>query len=129
MNPDTRDEIVARLADYQSAVEIGIGNRPDVAGALADAGTDVTATDIRPRKVPTDVRFVLDDVTNPDSTLYQDTDLLYALNIPPELHRSALLVAKEYDSAFVFTTLGGDQPSVPVRRETISGETLFWARE
>ncbi|WP_435159598.1 UPF0146 family protein [Haladaptatus sp. DFWS20] len=129
MNPDTRDEIVAHLADYQSAVEIGIGNHPDVAGALADAGTVVTATDIRPRKVPTNVRFVLDDVTNPDSTVYENCDVVYSLNIPPELHRPALSVAKACDSVFCFTTLGGDQPSVPVRRETISGETLFWARE
>ncbi|SIQ71578.1 hypothetical protein SAMN05421858_0173 [Haladaptatus litoreus] len=129
MNPETRDEMVARLADYQSAVEIGIGNRPDVAGALANAGIVVTATDIRPREVPADVQFVLDDVTNPDASVYENCDVLYALNIPPELHRPALAVAKECDSVFVFTTLGGDQPSVPVRRETISGETLFWARE
>ncbi|GAA0248350.1 UPF0146 family protein [Haladaptatus pallidirubidus] len=129
MNPETRDEMVARLADYQRAVEIGIGNRPDVAGALVDAGSVVTATDIRPRSVPAGVRFVLDDVTNPDASVYEDCDVIYALNIPPELHRPALSVAKECDSVFVFTTLGGDQPSIPVRRETVSGETLFWARE
>ncbi|WP_458206879.1 UPF0146 family protein [Haladaptatus sp. NG-SE-30] len=129
MNQPTRDGIVTRLADYRRAVEIGIGDRTDVAEALSDAGVAVTATDVYPREVPEGVRFVLDDVTDPDATVYEDADVLYALNIPPELHRPALAVARACDADFVFTTLGGDQPSVPVRRETIPGETLFWARE
>ncbi|WP_227352703.1 UPF0146 family protein [Haladaptatus salinisoli] len=129
MNPDTRDGIVARLADYRRAVEVGIGNRTDVAEALSDAGVAVTATDVAPRDVPGGVRFALDDVTDPDAAVYEAADVLYALNIPPELHRPALAVASACDADFVFTTLGGDQPAISVRRETIPGETLFWARE
>ncbi len=129
VDPKHRDEIVMRLANYQRAVEIGIGNRPDVAGELAAAGVAVTATDIVPRRVPDGVGFHLDDVTKPKLEVYSGADLLYARNLPPELHRPALAVAKECDADFVFTTLGGDGPSVPVRRETIPGETLFWARE
>ncbi|EFW92126.1 hypothetical protein ZOD2009_11635 [Haladaptatus paucihalophilus DX253] len=129
MNPHIRDEIVTRLADYPRAVEVGIGNRPDVADELAATGVAVTATDIRPRTVPEGVEFRLDDVTDPVVDVYESADVIYAQNLPPELHRPALSVAEECDSVFVFTTLGGDQPSVPVRRETIPGETLFWARE
>ncbi|WP_458184971.1 UPF0146 family protein [Haladaptatus sp. NG-WS-4] len=129
MNSGTCDGIAARLADYERAVEIGIGNRTDVARALSDAGVTVTATDVHPKEVPEGVRFVLDDVTDPDATVYEDVDVLYGLNVPPEMHRPALAVARAFDADFVFTTLGGDQPSVPVRRETILGETLFWARE
>ncbi len=129
MDPKLRDEIVSRLADYGRAVEVGIGNRPAVAGALAAVGVAVTATDIEPRRVPDGVGFRLDDVTDPESVVYAGADVLYAQNLPPELHRPVLAVAKECDADFVFTTLGGDQPVVPVRRETIPGETLFWARE
>jgi uncharacterized protein len=129
VNPDTRDGIVARLADHRRAVEIGIGNRTDVAEALSNAGVAVTATDITPRKVPDGVRFALDDVTDPDAAAYDGADVVYALNLPPELHRPALAVARGCDADFVFTTLGGDQPAIPVRRETIPGETLFWAQK
>lgn len=129
MNSEICDEIVTRLADYRRAVEVGIGNRPDVAGALSATGVAVTATDIEPRPIPDGVAFRLDDVTDPDMTVYEGTDVIYARNLPPELHRPTLSVARKCDAAFVFTTLGGDQPSVPVRRETIPGETLFWARE
>lgn len=129
MNPDTRDGIVARLADYRRAVEVGIGNRTDVAEVLSDAGVTVTATDVTQREIPDGVRFVLDDVTDPDAAVYENSDVLYALNIPPELHRPVLAVARACDVDFVFTTLGGDQPTIPVRRETIPGETLFWARK
>lgn len=129
MNPTIRDEIVRRLADFRRAVEIGIGNRPDVAEGLAASGVAVTATDIEPRSVPDAVGFRVDDVTDPELRVYESADVIYAQNLPPELHRPALSVAEACDAVFVFTTLGGDQPVVPVRRETIPGETLFWARE
>ena len=34
---------------------------------------------------------------------------------------------RDADAAFLFTTLGTDQPQVPVQRETIPGETLYRA--
>ena len=100
-----------------------------MAAALADAGKAVTATDVHSREVPAGVAFVEDDVWDPDLAVYRDADAIYALNLPPELHRPALDLARRVDAAFLFTTLGGDQPSVPVSRETLPGETLFVARE
>jgi hypothetical protein len=109
-------------------VEVGVGQRPEVAAALADAGKRVTATDVHPREVPAAVDFERDDVVDPDPAVYRDADAVYALNLPPELHRPTLDVARRHDAAFLFTTLGGDQPAVPVERETLPGETLFVAR-
>ena len=129
MKPTTRDAIVARLVENDAAVEVGIGNRPDVATALASTGVAVTATDLAHRDIPGDVEFVVDDVTNPGQDVYDDADVLYALNLPPELHRPVVDVAREHGAAAVFTTLGAEQPVVPVRRETVPGDTLFWARE
>ena len=129
MRTPTCRAIVGRLSDFERVVEVGIGTRTEVARALADAGATVTATDVHPRAVPEGVRFARDDVTDPDPALYRDADAIYALNLPPELHRSALDVARRADAAFLFTTLGGDQPTVPVERETIPGETIFVARE
>lgn len=117
------------LREYERVVEVGIGRRTDLAAALAKAGVSVIATDVYPRDVPEDVRFVRDDVVDPDPSVYADADAIYARNLPPELHRPALEVAREADAAFYFTTLGGDQPAIPVERETIEEGTLYVARD
>ena len=128
MIPETLDALVARFAEFDAAVEVGIGRRTVVADALTETDTDVVTTDRRVRPVPDSVRFVVDDVTDPDPSVYADADLVYALNLPPELHGPTLSVAREADAAFMFTTLGTDQPLVPVERETLPAETLFVAR-
>ena len=124
----TRQTLVSHLSDHDSVVEIGIGRRTAVARDLAQRGVDVTATDIHEREVPDGVRFVIDDVTDPDYRIYEGVDAIYALNLPPELHRSALEVAREADADLLFTTLGGDQPAVPVERRTVETGTLYVAR-
>ena len=128
MRDSTRDALVARLSGNTHVVEIGIGHRVDVARELVAAGVRVTATDIHRRTVPPGVEFVRDDVTTPELAAYTDAETIYALNFPPELHRPALAVARAVDADFLFTTLGGDPPAIPVRPETIPGETLYVAR-
>ena len=122
------DALVDSLERYDHLVEVGIGRRTDVAGALAARGISVVATDVHPRAVPEGVEFVEDDVVDPHDTHYRDADAVYALNLPPELHRPALEVARRVDADFLFTTLGSDQPAVPVERVTIPGDTLYVAR-
>lgn len=128
MRPATRDALVARLGRHDRLVEVGIGNRPDVAAALVDRAS-VTATDVHDRPVPEGVRFVRDDVTAPDVSVYRDADALYALNLPPELHRPTWDLARRCGAAFLFTTLGGDGPAIPVDREPLPGDVLFSARQ
>jgi len=125
----TRDAFVSRLSDADSLVEIGIGNRPGVAAALVDRGIDVTATDICERPTPGGVRFVQDDVTDPERSIYHDADALYALNLPPELQRPTATLARAVDARLLFTTLGGDPVLVEAERETIPGGTLYVLRE
>ncbi|AEM58181.1 hypothetical protein HISP_13200 [Haloarcula hispanica N601] len=127
---DTTGPLVDRLASVDSVVEVGIGNHPDVAGALAERGVDVTATDIVERAVPEGVRFVVDDILDPDESVYAGCDIVFARNLPPELHRPTLAVANTVGAAFWFTTLGGDQPTVAVEREQLpGGETLYRAKD
>ncbi|MFP8952018.1 UPF0146 family protein [Natrialbaceae archaeon A-arb3/5] len=116
------------LREYDCLVEVGIGRRTELAAALANAGVSVIATDVHERDVPNAVRFVRDDIVDPEPSVYADADALYARNLPPELHRPALAVAREADAAFLFTTLGGDQPAVDVERKTIQEGTLYVAR-
>jgi uncharacterized UPF0146 family protein len=125
--------LVVRLSGYGSAVEIGIGRRHGVAAGLVDAGTVVAATDVVDRDVPPGVRFVRDDIVTAseraDPGAVYDAAVIYGLNLPPELHRPTRDVANAVGAAFLFTTLGGDPPSVPCSREPIeAGETLYEAR-
>ena len=135
MERSTSDALVDYLARYDSLVEVGIGRRTDVAEQLAAAGTCVTATDVRPRSVPDAVRFVEDDVVaraeavdgGDDPGRIYAVDAVYARNLPPELHRPVRDVAHATGADFLFTTLGGDQPAVPVERVTLPRETLYVA--
>ncbi|WP_276260334.1 UPF0146 family protein [Haloglomus litoreum] len=119
--------LVARLAAHDRLVEVGIGRRPEVAAALTARGSEVTATDIHERPVPDGVRFVRDDVTDPDPSVYRNADAVYALRCPPELQRPAAAAASRADADFLFTTLGGDPAVVPAARTTVEAGTLFEA--
>jgi uncharacterized UPF0146 family protein len=124
---DTTAALAARLTGFDRVVEVGVGHRPAVAATLADRGVSVTATDVRDRQVPDRVRFVRDDVTDPERSVYTDAGALFARNLPPELHRPVRDIARAVEACFLFTTLGADQPAVPAAPETLPGTTLFEA--
>jgi uncharacterized UPF0146 family protein len=128
VNPETVDALAARLARHDRLVEVGIGDRVAVAAALVERGLTVTATDVSARSVPEGVRFVRDDVTDPDPSVYAGADAVYALNLPRDLHRATRSVARAAGAEFLFTTLGAEQPAVDVERVTLPGETLYVAR-
>ncbi len=127
MRPNAR-VLRDRLAGADRAVEIGVGRRPEVAAGLAARDVTVTATDLRERSVPEAVRFVRDDVTDPRRAVYAGADVLYARNLPPELQRPTVELARAVDAACLFTTLGGDPAVVPAQREQLPAETLYCAR-
>ncbi|MFB6103342.1 MAG: UPF0146 family protein [Haloplanus sp.] len=132
-----RTELAARLATYDRLVEVGIGRRPEVAAALADAGADVTATDVFDAPVPEGVDFVRDDVVARCERIdggdhpgdpYR-ADAVYGLNLPAELQRPARDVARAANADFLFTTLGFEEPVIPVERESVGSATLYVVRQ
>lgn len=127
-HPDVSDftgSLVDALAGAERVVEVGVGNRPDVAAGLAARGVSVVATDVVERETPPDVSFVVDDVTAPDIAVYEGADVVFARNLPPELQRPVADVAERVGAACQFTTLGGDPAVIPVERRTVGRETLF----
>ena len=125
MHTEPKGALVDRLARYDGLVEVGVGTRPGVAVALADRGRTVTATDIHEREVPRGVRFVCDDVTDPNPEVYRGADAVYALNCPPELQRPLADAARSAGADCLLTTLGADPVVLDAAPETLPGDTLF----
>jgi uncharacterized UPF0146 family protein len=69
---------------YNRAVEIGIGHFPDVALLLSQNDVRVFATDIKAFQYR-GVKVIMDDIMEPDLSLYGGLDLIYSLRPPPEL--------------------------------------------
>lgn len=127
MHTDSTATLVDRLAGYDRLVEVGVGNRTDVAADLTERGRSVIATDIHDRSTPSGVRFVRDDVTDPEVAVYRKAEAVYSLNCPPELQRPLIDVAADADADCFFTTLGSDPAVIDATPETLADETLFGA--
>lgn len=113
--------IVRQLRGADRLLEVGIGARTGVAAALAAAGADVRATDVVEQSVPDGVRFRVEDVTTVDDPdEFHRVDVVYALNCPPDLHRPIRDLAESVGATFRFTTLGYDEPAIPVQRESLT---------
>ncbi|MFB6126666.1 MAG: UPF0146 family protein [Halolamina sp.] len=126
MKTAARDALRDRLADHHRLLEVAVGNRTDLAAALVAAGHDVLAVDVADCPVPEAVAFRRADVASLDPKAVGLRDAVYALNLPPELHRSTADLAAALGCPLLFTTLGFDEPTVPVARESLpAGETLY----
>ena len=102
---------------YKYGVEVGIGHFPDVALALMAAGVRVFATDIKPF-LHQGLRVTVDDVTEPNRSLYADVDFVYALRPPPELVPYMKDLASEVGASLMVKPLASEYPGGQlVRRE------------
>ena len=91
-------------------VEIGIGNNKVVFDELKKLGVEVIATDIR--KI--DLAYV-DDVCDPDMSIYRDAKLIYSIRPPYEIQICMIRLAKR---------IGCDVIIVPLKNEVIAGGKL-----
>lgn len=111
---------------YDYAVEIGIGHFPDVALALAAKGVQVFATDTE-RFQYTNLRVVVDDVTEPDLSLYGGVHLIYAVRPPMELVPYMVRLSKTISTDLIVKPLASEYPGGQL---TGSGNSAFylWGR-
>ena len=110
-------------------VEIGIGDRDEVAQQLIDRGIRVSAIDIRDCACDSRIRFIQRDITVPGSIQCDDVDLVYAQRLPEELHRPTLNLAKQHRAPLYFTTLGTEWPVIKTRSITTADGTWYCAEE
>lgn len=153
--PSSRSPLVDELAAFDRLLEIGVGERPEVARALARRGCDVVAIDVDSAAVDDrepvpngdaaefgSLRFRRGDVValaetadplgalaNGAGPPIDGIDAVYGLNLPAELQRPAVELAERLGAACLFTTLGFEEPVVPVKRRPLGAETLYVARD
>jgi uncharacterized UPF0146 family protein len=149
----SRPALVEALAGHDRLLEVGVGDRPGVGRSLADRGRDVVAIDVavgEPALAAADETDgpgvagsllvaeadVLDLAEGTDCEIESvlrgpsdEFDAVYARNLPAELQRPTVALAERLDAACLFTTLGFEEPTVPVRRRSLPEGTVYVARE
>ncbi len=145
-----RRALVEELARHDRLLEVGVGDRPGVARSLAERGRDVVAVDVavgeravsaardtEGQTVTGSLRAVEADVLDLAGGgsgsgpvgLAGGFDAVYACNLPAELQRPTVALAERLDAACLFTTLGFEEPTVPVRRRSLPETTVYVARD
>jgi uncharacterized UPF0146 family protein len=107
---------------YGSAVEIGIGHLPDVSLALVGRGVSLFATDIRPFR-HYGLRVVVDDVIQPDLSLYASLNIIYSLRPPPELVPYMVRLAGVVSADLIIKPLASEHPGGKL---TANGNSIFF---
>ena len=149
----SRQALADELARYDRLLEVGVGNRPGVARSLAERGREVVAVDVALgaralaaadetdaasvagslRAVEGDVLALAeragDEAEPPGWLTAADVDAVYACHLPAELQRPTVALADRLDAACLVTTLGFEEPTVPVRRRSLPGTTVYVARD
>ena len=91
---------------YRNPVEIGVGNNPEAARCVHEAGIRVRATDIRACQLPPWLPFACDDIFSPDLSCYAGADVLYAVRPAEEMIPPLIALAQRLDCDLVVYHLG-----------------------
>lgn len=116
-----------------------MGRRPSVAAKLDSSGCRVVAMDVDPgvvadtrERVSPDVVVCRDDVVaaarrEPLESRYC-VEAVYARNLPAELQVPTRELARRVDADCLFTTLGFEEPVIPVDRRRLGDDVLYVVR-
>jgi uncharacterized UPF0146 family protein len=107
---------------YRNCAEIGVGHVPDIAFALLKKRVRVFATDVRPFQYE-GLTVFLDDITEPDFSLYTSVDLIYSLRPPPELVPYMIRLAHAVSADVIVKPLSSDYAGGKMMR---NGNTAFF---
>lgn len=89
----------------RKVIEVGVGRRHEVA-QMINGCVDLTVTDIEPVAHGSGVRFVMDDVFEPDMDIYMNAGLIYSIRPPIEMQGAIGVIAEQVGSDMVIRPLG-----------------------
>ncbi len=90
-------------------VEVGIGHHSSIALMLSEK-LEVVATDSREVRVPSKIRFFVDDVFEPDLSIYQNASLIYSIRPPPELYKPLVSLAEKVGADCLIRPFANEAP-------------------
>lgn len=117
--------------NYPSArriVEVGVGRLPEAAVELSKLlpACEIVATDIaEPPGLPSNIKFVRDDVTDPDLSIYEGAALVYSMRPPPELQPYLLRLAREVGADLLLRPLAGESVLAGGKPVNYRGATFY----
>lgn len=91
---------------YRRAIEVGIGRNTVAAEILCETGALMRCTDIKKLEHPSHFSFVQDDVFEPDVSLYQGADLIYAIRPGIEMIPPLVTLARQVNADLLVYHLG-----------------------
>ncbi|MGA2105080.1 MAG: UPF0146 family protein [Methanoregula sp.] len=91
---------------YKNPVEIGVGNNPDAARYIYEAGCPIRTIDIHDYRLPPWLSFSRDDIFSPDLSLYAGADVLYAIRPAEEMIPPLISLAQALNCDLVVYHLG-----------------------
>jgi uncharacterized protein len=101
---------------YFRAVEVGIGRNTHAAEMVSKAGVLLRSTDVKSLEHHSTLNFVMDDVFEPDLSLYRQADVIYSIRpaiemVPPmiDLARAINCDLIVYHLGFEVYGNGGDK--------------------
>lgn len=89
----------------RKVVEVGVGRRHEIA-RMINGSVDLTVTDIEAVGHGSGVRFVRDDVFEPDMDVYVNAGLIYSIRPPIEMQGAIGAIAEQVGSDMMIRPLG-----------------------
>jgi uncharacterized protein len=93
-------------AQYDTAVEIGVGKNTTAARIIQRAGKTIRCTDICALTPMGRLAFTVDDVFDPDPEIYQGADVIYAIRPAVEMVLPMIALAQKVNADLLIYHLG-----------------------
>ncbi|MBO8181864.1 MAG: hypothetical protein H0Z28_03610 [Archaeoglobus sp.] len=107
-------------------VEVGTGCLFKIALELQNRGLDVLCTDMREIKPPEGIKFVKDDVNDPNLKIYQGSSLIYSIRPPQEIFQSILSISERVKADCIIKPLPDESPAIPAEFTLINYKGDFF---
>ncbi len=119
--------IAENYPNAKKIIEVGIGKTSYTMDKLKEflSQTTLIATDSRKVSVPKGIKFKLDDITNPDMSIYQNADLIYSLRIPPELYPPIFELAEQTNSDVLVKPVSSEEAPPKGKLINYSGTSFY----
>ena len=91
---------------YSRMIEVGVGKNFRVAEILHALGKLILTVDVKDQPVPYGIPFCVDDIFSPESRLYQNADLIYAIRPAVEMIPPLIAAARDANCDLIVYHLG-----------------------